>query len=135
MKFLVDVNVLSEPTKRHPSPEVLSWLGENRDEIVVDPIIIGEIWEGIIALPIGRRRANLVEWFHAMPTGLVCLPWTRNTGVAWAEIRDSVRRMGFTVPVKDTLIAATAKHHGLSVATRNIDDFTRCGVAVVNPFD
>lgn len=36
---------------------------------------------------------------------------------------------------KDTLIAAIAQRHGLTVATRNVDDFTRCGVAVVNPFD
>lgn len=135
MKFLADVNVLSEPTKLYPVPQVLQWLRENRSDIVVDPIILGEIWEGIIALPTGRRRVNLEDWFHAMPAGLVCLPWTRNTGIAWAEIRDSARRMGFTVPVKDTLIAATAKHHGLSVATRNVVDFTRCGVAVVNPFD
>jgi predicted nucleic acid-binding protein len=135
MKFLADVNVLSEPTKLYPAPQVSHWLRENQREIVVDPIILGEIWEGIIALPAGRRRVNLEDWFHAMPAGLVCLPWTQNTAIAWAEIRDSVRRSGFTVPVKDTLIAATAKLHGLSVATRNVDDFTRCGVGVVNPFD
>jgi len=40
----------------------------------------------------------------------------------------------FTVGIKDTMIAATAKHYGLTVATRNEDDFKRCGVPVVNPF-
>ena len=135
MKYLADVNVLSEPTKTQAEPNVVRWLRANHAEIVVDPIVMGELWEGIVALPNGRRKQNLVEWFNQSPTGLVCLDWTLRTAVVWAELRDDVRRRGFTVPVKDTLIAATAKLHGLTVATRNMDDFLRCGVPVVNPFD
>jgi toxin FitB len=134
MKFLVDVNVLSEPTKPQADPQVLQWLLENHADSVVDPIIMGELWEGIVALPDGRRKQNLADWFHQSPSGLVCLEWTLRTAVVWAELRDDVRRRGFTVPVNDTLIAATAKLHGLTVATRNVDDFKHCGVQVVNPF-
>ena len=47
------------------------------------------------------------------------------------EIRDS----GFTVGIKDTMIAASARYHGLTVATRNVADFVHCGVEVINPFD
>jgi hypothetical protein len=32
------------------------------------------------------------------------------------------------------MIAATAAHYGLTIATRNVADFTRCGVPVLNPF-
>ncbi|MEQ1749285.1 MAG: hypothetical protein ABL974_07670 [Prosthecobacter sp.] len=46
-----------------------------------------------------------------------------------------VTQNGFTIPAEDSMIAATAKHHQLTVATRNVDDFTRCGVPVVNPFE
>jgi len=106
---------------------VVRWLQENHAEIVVDPIVIGELWEGIVALPDGQRKQNLVEWFNQSPTGLVCLDWTLRTAVVWAELRDDVRKRGFTVPVKVTLIAAIAKLHGLTVATRNVDDFVRCG--------
>lgn len=45
-----------------------------------------------------------------------------------------VKRAGFTIEIRDTMIAASAKLHGLTMATRNVDDFTRCGVPVVNPF-
>lgn len=135
MKFLADVNVLSEPTKAQAELKVVRWLQTNHAEIVVDPIVMGELWEGIVALPEGRRKQSLAEWFNQSPTGLVCLDWTFRTAVVWAELRDDVRRRGFTVPVKDTFIAATAKLHGLTVATRNVDDFMRCGVPVVNPFD
>ena len=135
MRFLADVNVLSEPTKLHPTGKVVNWLLTHYTEIVVDHIVLGEIWEGIVALPDGQRKEHLANWFHQIPAGLVCLDWTRRTAVVWAELRDQVRRSGFTVPVKDSMIAATAKLHGLTVATRNVDDFTRCGVPVVNPFD
>ena len=135
MKYLADVNVLSEPTKPQAESRVVQWLRENHAEIVVDPIVMGELWEGIVALPDGRRKQNLAEWFHQSPTGLVCLDWTLRTALVWAELRDDVRRRGFTVPVKDTLIAATAKLHGLTVATRNVDDFVRCGVPVLTPCD
>lgn len=135
MKYLVDVSVLSEPTKPQPEARVVEWLLANHAEIVIDPIVVGEMWEGIIALPEGRRKQNLVAWFRQSPSGLICLEWTRRTAVVWAELRDEVRRRGFTVPVKDTMIAATAKLHNLTVATRNVADFTRCGVPVLNPFE
>ncbi|MBX7210759.1 MAG: PIN domain-containing protein [Verrucomicrobiaceae bacterium] len=134
MKYLADVNVLSEPTKGQAEAKVLQWLLAHHADIVVDPIVLGEMWEGIVALPDGRRKQNLMTWFHQTPSSLVCLDWTRRTAVVWAELRDEVRRRGFTVPLKDTMIAATAKLHGLIVATRNVDDFIRCGVHVVNPF-
>jgi len=133
--YLVDVNVLSEPTKPQAVAKVVQWLLTNHAEIVVDPIVLGEMWEGILALPDGRRQRDLVDWFQQSPSSLVCLDWTLKTAPVWAELRDEVRRRGFTVPVKDTLIAASAKLHGLTVATRNVDDFIRCGVPVVNPFE
>jgi len=135
VKYLADVNVLSEPAKPQPTARVVEWLLANHAEIVIDPVVLGEMWEGIIALPEGRRKQNLVEWFRRIPASLVCLEWTRGTALVWAELRDEVRRRGFTVPIKDTLIAATARQHGLTVATRNVDDFLRCGVPVLNPFE
>jgi predicted nucleic acid-binding protein len=135
VKYLADVNVLSEPTKPQAAARVAQWLLAHHNEIVVDPIVMGELWEGIVALPDGRRKENLVAWFQQSPSSLICLDWTLQTALVWAELRDDVRRRGFTVPVKDTLIAATAKLHGLIVATRNVDDFRRCGVPVFNPFE
>jgi len=55
--------------------------------------------------------------------------------LVWAEICDLIQRSGFTIAAPDTMIAATAKLHGLTVATRNVSDFARCGVDVVNPFE
>ncbi|MDH4454676.1 MAG: PIN domain-containing protein [Verrucomicrobiota bacterium] len=134
MTFLVDANVLSEPTKPRFERRVIDWLAKNDAEIVVDPVVMGEIWEGIVALDAGKKQSDLMQWFTELRANVQCLDWTLDTAIAWAELRDDVRRRGFTVPVKDTLIAATAKAHGLTVATRNVDDFVRCGVPVLNPF-
>ncbi len=135
MTFLVDVNVLCEPTKQNSNPKVTEWLVAHRAELVVDPIIMGEIWEGIVRLPEGKRRQNLIEWYQRSRSVIVCLPWTIETGIIWGELSHQVTQSGFTIAAEDTMIAATAKLHGLTVVTRNVDDFTRCGVPVVNPFE
>ncbi len=43
MRFLVDANVLSEPTKAAPDPHVVEWLRRHERDIAVDPIVIGEV--------------------------------------------------------------------------------------------
>ena len=53
----------------------------------------------------------------------------------WGGLINEIQRSGFTVGIRDTMIAASAKHHGLTVATRNVEDFRRCGVDVVNAFE
>ncbi len=135
MTYLVDVNVLSEPTKPRFQQKVVDWLAEHDSEIVTDAVVMGEVWEGIVSLPPGRKQQALKEWFAEICASVRCLDWTMDTAICWAELRDDVRRRGFTVPVKDTLTAATAKRYGLVVATRDTADFARCGVPVVNPFE
>jgi len=134
MTYLVDANVICEPTKAQPSAQVCQWLGDHGTEIVIDAIILGEIWDGIAALPEGRKKRDLEAWFARLRSAVVCLAWDADTAVVWGDLRQEVRQRGFSVPIKDTMIAATAKRLGLTVATRNRDDFTRCGVPVVNPF-
>ncbi len=135
MKYLVDVNVLSEPTKPLPSSRVVAWIARNETHSVVDAVVLAEIWRGIDAMPSGRKKRDLESWFQELRSTTVCLDWTEETGIVWGKLFNKVKRAGFTVDMADTMIAATAKLHGLTVATRNVDDFTRCGVPVVNPFD
>jgi len=56
MTYLVDANVLSEPTKPAPSSKGIDWLSANQRNLVVDSIILGELCIGILALPRGRKR-------------------------------------------------------------------------------
>ena len=134
MSYLVDANVLSEPTKPTPDPAVVEWLRAHERELVVDPVILGEIRFGILLLKRGKRRAALESWFSAGVRGIRCVPWDTSTGLRWAELLASLRKKGRAMPIKDSLIAATALAHDLTVATRNGDDFLGADVEVVNPF-
>ena len=134
MKYLVDANVLSEPTKPSPDPRVIDWLRAHEEEIAVDPIIIGELRFGILLLPRGKKRAILESWFDRGVQRLHCAPWEIETGLKWAELLARLRASGKAMPIKDSLIAATALLHNLIVVTRNGSDFTAAGVRIVDPF-
>lgn len=134
MTFLVDANVLSEATKPLPEPAVVRWLRSNEAELVVDPIVVGEVRFGILLLPPGRRRARLERWFRTGVARLHCLPWDAEIGLRWAALLADLRASGLAMPVKDSMIAATALAHELAVATRNRADFEKAGVPVVDPF-
>ena len=135
MTFLVDANVLSEATKPAPDSNVVEWLRRNEGEIAVDPVIIGEIRFGILLLPRGRKRDRLERWFSGGVQRIHCLPWEASTGLRWAELLAELRASGQSMPIKDSLIAATALANDLVVSTRNLSDFEKAGVEIVDPFN
>lgn len=131
--YLVDANVLSEATKPAPDQRVLDWLERNEPEFAIDPVILGEIRFGILLLPRGRRRSRLERWFEDGIQKLHCIPWEPSTGLRWAELLATVRAGGRSMPIKDSLIAATALAHDLAVVTLNERDFKAAGVRIVDP--
>jgi predicted nucleic acid-binding protein len=135
MIYLVDANVLSEPTRPAPSSKVIDWLGANEQDIVVDSMILGELYIGILALPRGRKRIQLEQWFDALVRTIDCLPWDAAIARRWALLVVDLKRRGEPLPLLDGMIAATALHHDLTIATRNTRDFKRAGVKVLNPFE
>jgi predicted nucleic acid-binding protein len=113
----------------------MDWLKREEREIVVDPIILGEIRFGIHLLPSGKRRRRLEAWFQQGVNKLLCLPWDAVTGLRWAQLLADLRASGESMPIKDSMIAATALGHGLTMATHNKRDFHKAGVKVLDPFD
>ena len=134
MRYLVDANVLSEPTRADPDPSVVDWLRANERDIVVDPIILGEMRFGINLLPGGNRKRRLERWFAEGIERIACLSWSAATGIRWARLLADLRSHGRSMPVKDSLIATTALEHGLVMVTRNVTDFVKADVEIYNPF-
>ena len=92
--YLVDANVLSEPTKHAADPKVVAWLDANEANLVVDSIILGELRIGILALPGGRKRARLEEWFETVVETIECLPWDAAVSQRWAMLVAALKKSG-----------------------------------------
>jgi toxin FitB len=133
LTYLAHANVLSEPTKPDPDPGVIDSLRRNERELVVDPFILGEIKFGILLLPAGRRRTRWNQCFDEGVGRIRCLAWEAPAGLRWAQLIADLRKRGLAMPIKDSLIAATALAHDLTLASRNQRDFANAGVKVVNP--
>ncbi len=133
MKHLVDANVLSEATKPAPDERIVEWLRRHERSIVVDPVVLGEVRYGILLLARCTRRARLERWFDEGIRRIECLPWDASFGLRWAELLAHLRKAGRPMSVKDSLIAATALTHELTVVTLNRRDFEPAKVRLVDP--
>jgi len=136
VNYLVDTNVASEPTKPKPNAQVLAWLQTHWREFYVSSITIAEIRRGIELLPTGRKKATLEVWFAEFCKRMRkrIMSFNATTAHVWGQLAANWERNGSGVPVFDGQIAATAHRHKLTVVTRNISDFEKTGVRVINPF-
>jgi len=126
--------VLSELTKPRPLLAVVKWLREHEHEAASSAIVLDELEYGILLRPSGSRRRRLEPWFAGTTRHFEVLASARETASVWARLLSELERAGRRMSVKDSLVPATARQYNLTVATRNIGDFERAGVRVLNPF-
>ena len=135
MSWLLDTNVISELTRPTPHPGVVRWLGELEDEFFLSTLTLGEIHKGILDLPESARRRRLESWFDQE-----IRPWfagrllavDERVALRWGRL---LAEAGRPLPAIDSLLAATALEHGLTLATRNTTDVARTGVSLFNPWE
>lgn len=125
MNWLLDTNTLSELTKPAPDAKLLDWLEANEGEAAISAITIGEIVAGIVRLPESKRRPSLERAFSFLREDYAgrILDFTEGVAVEWGRLVAEARKEGRLLAVLDSQIEATAIHHGLTVVTRNGDDF------------
>jgi hypothetical protein len=75
-----------------------------------------------------------LEWFRVGVQKIHVFDFDAATASMWAQLLAQLRGNGKSMPVKDSMIAASALTHNLTVVTRNIRDFEQCGVNILDPF-
>lgn len=136
--IILDTNVVSETLLPAPSSRVVSWLqSQDQLRIYTSAITQAEILFGCEILPAGKRRDRLkaaVEDIFARDLRGRVLPFDEVAAVAYGEIVARRSAMGRPISQSDAMIAAIARVRGATVVTRNIRDFERCGIEVINPW-
>lgn len=132
-RYLLDTNVVSELRKPRPHAGVLAWLESLDDaQLCISAVTVGEIEAGIeLTREQDPDKAQQIEdWLVLVAGAYNVLPMDAAAFTAWAKL---MHRKSDTL-YEDAMIAATAKVHGLTVATRNTADFQALGFEVFNPF-
>ena len=138
MKYLLDTCVLSEACKPQPNADVMAWLNQHDAESFVSILSLGEIRKGIAKheYKTGQRNDRLNAWFDqlAVSKSDYIMPLDLRVLTIWGDLTGQAEAQGAPLPVIDSLIAATALAHSLTVITRNTEDFRRCGTDTFNPW-
>lgn len=135
---MLDTNVLSELRKPRPAASVLSFVAAlPLEDLFVSEVTLAEIRFGIERIGDPVRRAALHDWLAQKLRPMFeqrALPVTEDILFKWRLLVEEGRRVGHAFSQPDLFIAATALHHGLTVATRDTDDYQRAGVPLINPW-
>jgi predicted nucleic acid-binding protein len=132
-RFLLDTNVISELRKPKPHGAVVAWLKQLRDEqLFLSAVTLGELQAGIERTRVrDTKKALEIEfWVDQLADSIQGLPMDAQCFREWARLMSGKS----DTLVEDAMIAATARVHGLTVATRKERDFAALGVTLLNPF-
>lgn len=136
MTYLIDTNVISELVSSKPNPRVIAWIEQIPvDATYLSVLTLGEIRKGIEAVKDIKRKKKLLIWLEHDLVQMFdrrILAITIEVADRWGRLQSQVKR---TLPAIDSLIAATALHHDMTLVTRNSADFSDCpGIELLNPW-
>jgi tRNA(fMet)-specific endonuclease VapC len=138
MSYLLDTCVISALAAKQPVQKVVTWLADlDPDKAYLSVLTIGEIQKGIEKLPDSQRKSLLRAWLKddlLIRFRERLLPVDVGVMLTWGALVSRMEANGTPPPAIDSLMAATALHHGLVVATRNEEDFAPTGVNLFNPW-
>lgn len=138
MTYLLDTCVISELVAKRPNPAVVAWVDTQvPTSLYLSAVTIGEIARGVSKLVPSRRKEDLSLWLNqTIPNRFAgrILGLDAATMMLWGALVGQLEQQGTPIPLMDSLIAATARQNSLKLVTRNTDDFTATGLALVNPW-
>lgn len=124
IKYLVDTNIISEPTRPSPDSHVVTQLRMNYSEIAIPSVVLHELLFGIERLPHGKKRVELKDYFENIVLNTIAvLPYDADAALWHATERAKLQSIGISLPFVDGQIASIAVINQLVLVTRNLDDF------------
>jgi predicted nucleic acid-binding protein len=136
--IVLDTNVLSEALRPKPSAKVLDWMrSQSITALFTTAITEAELYYGLALLPKGKRRSSLesiVEPIFTQDLAGRVLPFDSSAAREYANIAASRGHAGRPISESDARIAAIVRSCRASLATRNVDDFSDCGLNVIDPW-
>ena len=135
--ILPDTNVWSETMKPVRNDVVLGWIDRHWDELALSTIVLAELRYGVAKLPEGQRKQALsthVDRLERYKAAQI-VPFDQPAATRYGSLMGEMRRAGTPLPVLDGQIAAQALASACPVATRNLADFERTGLTLLNPWE
>lgn len=136
--IILDTNVVSEMLRPAPAPAVIDWLAAQSGEMVyLTSVTEAELRHGMAILPTGQRRNRLAQAVDLILKedlqGRI-LPFDSDAAAEYARIAAGRKVSGHPISQFDCQIAAIARVHGATLATRNVRNFRDTGVEIVDPW-
>ena len=139
MAFLLDTNVISETVRAKPEPRVLEWLEKQSPaELFLSAMTIGELMRGAHKVKDKARRNKFTNWIENDLSRQFedrILPFGDSAARIWGQLMGAGDRTGKTPSAFDAQIAAIAIDRGLVLVTRNVSDFGRFELEILNPWE
>ena len=136
--WLLDTNILSELRRTRPEPNVLAFVaGQSLDRLFVSAVTLAEIRFGIELVGDATKRAELNDWLTHKVRPMFnqrVLPISEDVMFKWRLLVEDGRKSGHTFYQPDLIIAATALQHGLTLVSRDVADFEKARVPILNPW-
>ena len=139
--LILDTNVISELLREEPDTNVKAWWdSQTLVELYTTSVVEAELLFGAHRLPAGRRRERLLESIENFLAHFFddrVLPFDRAAAHEYATVMEHRRAIGRPMDGHelDCQIAAIARANDAAVATRNVRDFTDCGIEVIDPWE
>ena len=122
--YLLDTNIISEPTKAQASDKVIQKLAENLEYSGISSIVWAETLTGVKQLPDGKRKTGLFDYLvENVQKMYEIIPFDASCASIYSDLACKLKETGSPAPQFDLLIAATAIANNLILVTRNTQDF------------
>ncbi len=122
--FLLDTNIISEPTKVQPNETVINKIAENIEYSCICSMVWAEVLSGIKILPEGKRKSELLNFFiESVQKMYEIVPFDASCASIYSDILQRLKENDTPAPKLDMLIAASAIANNLILVTRNTADF------------